>query len=204
MTEARLRSLRSISALEHTNGEAAEATGSTRNRFAEPGEVRPKIALLQEKLRTGNRHRLEDFGSLDQDDAYGSHRPKFATKNNRVTGGTDEVVKLQRLAALDQERAFLGPLQPDLTGERVSQKRIFETAGKEPSRLLEHAEYADDGSPLPKAPQFFRRAEDCFQHDSPAAKITDLNDYRSKLRAAPPKLQSYELSTKHHISAEYL
>ena len=190
---------------EHTDGEAAEATRSTRNRFGEADEARPKMSIFKDKLRTGNRHQLEDFNSLDQDDAYGSHRPKFATKNNRVTGRTDEVVKLQRLAALDQERAFLGPLQPDLSGERVSQKRIFETAGKEPSRLLEHAEYADDGTPLPKAPQFFRRAEDCFQHDSPAAaKITDLNDYKIKLRAEPPKLQSYELSTKNHISAEYL
>jgi hypothetical protein len=31
---------------------------------------------------------------LDQDDAYANYRPIFAIKNNKVTGRTEEIIKL--------------------------------------------------------------------------------------------------------------
>ncbi len=46
-------------------------------------------------------------------------------KNLRVTGKNDEIMKLQRTASLDQRRPLLGPIQPDLTGEKVTKKKIF-------------------------------------------------------------------------------
>ena len=34
-------------------------------------------------------------------------------------------MKLQRFASLDKDRGLLKPVQPDLTGQKQSQKKIF-------------------------------------------------------------------------------
>ena len=59
--------------------------------------------------------KFEEKSLLDQDDSYGNYKPKFQTKNYKVTGRTREVMKLQRIASLDHQRALLAPIQPDLS-----------------------------------------------------------------------------------------
>ena len=73
---------------------------------------------LKERITKASRFSKFDERSLDQDDAYGNYRPKFQTKNKKVTGRTKEVMKLQRMASTDQQRALLGPVQPDLTAQK--------------------------------------------------------------------------------------
>jgi hypothetical protein len=62
---------------------------------------------------------------VDQDDSYGNYRPGFRVKNNKVTGRTSEILKLQRMASLDHGKAILGPIQPDLTGEKPQNKKMY-------------------------------------------------------------------------------
>lgn len=50
----------------------------------------------------------------------------FMVKKHRVVGRTQEIMKLQRIASMDRNKALLGPVQPDLSKERVSKKRMFE------------------------------------------------------------------------------
>ena len=72
-----------------------------------------------------NQSRFAEDSIIDQDDSYGNYRPKFQVKNTKVTGRTSEILKLQRMASLDHGKAILGPIQPDLTGEKNKVKRQF-------------------------------------------------------------------------------
>ena len=83
-------------------------------------------------------------------------------------------MKLQRMASQDADRALLGPIQPDLTAERVSKKKGFpDERAKCGGNHAIHIEdtktyYAKDGSPLPKQEHYYRKANDQFLHgDAP-------------------------------------
>ena len=67
--------------------------------------LRDKMTARAQKLS-----KFDEKSMLDQDDSYGNYRPKFQTKNYKVTGGTSEVMKMQRLASTDKPRALLGPI----------------------------------------------------------------------------------------------
>lgn len=38
--------------------------------------------------------KFEDNSMIDQDDSYGNYRPAFLIKKHKVTGRTDEIMKL--------------------------------------------------------------------------------------------------------------
>lgn len=66
---------------------------------------------LKERITRATKFsKFDEKSVLDQDDSYGNYRPKFQTKNKKVTGRTKEVMKLQRMASTDQQRALLGPV----------------------------------------------------------------------------------------------
>lgn len=79
-------------------------------------EAQKSPSLNRERLTKMSRFsKFEEKSLLDQDDSYGNYKPKFQTKNYKVTGRTGEVMKLQRIASLDHQRALLAPIQPDLS-----------------------------------------------------------------------------------------
>ena len=79
-----------------------------RSHYLSSSEFKP----MQIGVKTKN---FEENSNIDQDDAYGNYRPMFLTKNTKVTGRTHEIMKLQRMASLDQRKSLLGPVQPDLS-----------------------------------------------------------------------------------------
>ena len=120
-------------------------------------------------------------------------------------------MKLQRQASMDAEKALLGPIQPDLSGERVSMKKGFpEQRAKNSGNYITHLEdtkvvLAADGSPLPKEKHFFRKAVDHYLHgDAPQGHFIDPQEYREKVVLERPMRQSSETQTKTRVSAEYL
>lgn len=135
-------------------------------RSATAPEIKEKAHDIMSRERVTKASKFSKFEEkslLDQDDAYGNYKPKFQTKNYKVTGGTREVIKLQRIASLDQRRALLAPIQPDLTKQKVSKKRIFKNANQVSENHFEHfsqEDYSEDGSPLPRPSHFFRKAEE--------------------------------------------
>lgn len=85
----------------------------------ELNEINVLNQSLKERVTKASKFsKFDEKSFLDQDDAYGNYRPKFQTKNKKVTGRTKEVMKLQRMASTDQQRALLGPIQPDLTAQK--------------------------------------------------------------------------------------
>ena len=69
--------------------------------------------------------KFEESSMIDQDDSYGNYRPAFLIKKHKVTGRTEEIMKLQRMQSLDQVHALLGPVQPDLSGEKPQHRRMY-------------------------------------------------------------------------------
>ena len=134
---------------------------------------------------------LEGQSLLDQDDSYGNYRPTFLVKNHKVTGRTPQIVQLQRQASVDTGKALLGPIQPDLSNEKVTQRRMFlDNANNKLVNHIAHQsevkmQYASDGSPLPRRPDqehFFRKALDHYTHDSiPEGVINDVAHYKQKV-----------------------
>jgi len=118
-----------------------------------------------------HRSRFEENSNVDQDDAYGNYRPQFLVKKHKVTGRTEEIMKLQRIASLDHNRGLLAPVQPDLTAQKVSQKKIFnDKSNVQTHNHIEHPveekqKTLPDGSPLPKQDHYFRKAVEGFTHD---------------------------------------
>lgn len=117
-----------------------------------------------------------------------------------MTGKNDMVMKLQRQASLDAEKALLGPIQPDLTNERVTQKKGFpEQRAKNAGNYIQHVEdtkvyLAEDGSPLPKQKHFFRKAVDHYLHDdAPQGHFIDPQQYIDKVVRERPLRQSTEI-----------
>lgn len=79
-------------------------------------EIQKSPSLNRERITKMSRFsKFEEKSLLDQDDSYGNYKPIFQTKNYKVTGRTREVMKLQRIASLDHQRALLAPIQPDLS-----------------------------------------------------------------------------------------
>lgn len=72
-----------------------------------------------------NKSRFEDNSQIDQDDSYGSYRPAFLVKKHKVLGRTEDIMKLQRMASMDKVNALLGPIQPDLSGKKPENKRMY-------------------------------------------------------------------------------
>ena len=117
-------------------------------------------------------------------------------------------MKLQRLASLDKRKALLGPIQPDLTAQKQSQKKNFtDKSNVHTHNHIEHKhDYkpSKDGSPLPREDHFFRKAVDHFTHDySPEGVITDPEHIRIKKQLEQPKKHA-DLETKGRISIDYL
>lgn len=93
---------------------------------------------------------------------------------------------MQRVAATS-DKPFLGPIQPDLTGEKVTRKKggygAQYTNHQGENNHLNHIEdtkenFAKDGSPLPKQQHYFRKSTDHYLHDNvPIGHYVDPNDY---------------------------
>ena len=90
----------------------------------------------------------------------------------------------------------------------MSKKRIFKNANQASEDHFQYyspESYSHDGTPIPRPSNFFRKAEDLYQHDSPlVGRTNDVEEYRIRLQAEKQKEQSYELSTKQLISPDYL
>jgi len=56
--------------------------------------------MSEKKFDVGSRFVEDDM--VDQDDSYGNYRPAFLIKKHKVTGRTEEIMKLQRMASLDR------------------------------------------------------------------------------------------------------
>ena len=63
-------------------------------------KVRSTKAMSEKKFDVGSRFVEDDM--VDQDDSYGNYRPAFLIKKHKVTGRTEEIMKLQRMASLDR------------------------------------------------------------------------------------------------------
>jgi hypothetical protein len=57
-----------------------------------------------------NRSKFLEDSVIDQDDSYGNYRPGFLVKKTKVTGRTNEILRLQRMASMDKSKAILGPI----------------------------------------------------------------------------------------------
>jgi len=138
-------------------------------------------------------HRFEDSSNIDQDHSYGNYRPAFLIKKHKVAGRTEEIMKLQRMASLDRDRALLAPVQPDLSGEKAQNRRMY--AETDAYRLHDHITHPildklgkmTDGSPSPQPEHFFRKAKDMYMHnESPDGKVTDASAARLKISMERP------------------
>jgi len=154
--------------------------------------------------------RFEDSSNIDQDDSYGNYRPAFLIKKHKVAGRTEEIMKLQRMASLDRDRALLAPVQPDLSGEKPVNRKQYKEA--DAYRLHDHITHPildklgamQDGSPCQQPEHFFRKAKDMYlHHDSPDGKVTDASAARLKISMERPN-QPTDVATKTKVSAEYL
>jgi hypothetical protein len=138
-------------------------------------------------------HRFEDSSNIDQDDSYGNYRPAFLIKKHKVAGRTEEIMKLQRMASLDAGRALLAPVQPDLSGEKPVNRKMF--AETDAYQLHDHITHPildkpgrlQDGSPAQHPEHFFRKAKDMYLHGgSPDGKTTDASAARIKISMERP------------------
>lgn len=138
-------------------------------------------------------HRFEDSSNIDQDDSYGNYRPAFLIKKHKVAGRTEEIMKLQRMASLDRDRALLAPVQPDLSGEKPVNRKMF--AETDAYQLHDHITHPikdkpgrmQDGSPAQHPEHFFRKAKDMYLHsESPDGKTTDASAARIKISMERP------------------
>lgn len=97
-------------------------------------------------------------------------------KNRKVTGKTqnNQILHLQRILSLEKNKPFLGPIQPDLSNEKVSKKRIFpgqsNVATFNPLDQDQTVELGIDGKPKD---HYFRKAIDNFQHDNIHSSVHD-------------------------------
>jgi hypothetical protein len=57
------------------------------------------------------------------------------------------------MASLDQTKAILAPIQPDLTGEKVQRKKMYQHPGSDNFKVVKDQD------------QFFRKAVESFTHD---------------------------------------
>jgi hypothetical protein len=155
-------------------------------------------------------HRFEDSSNIDQDDSYGNYRPAFLIKKHKVAGRTEEIMKLQRMASLDRDRALLAPVQPDLSGEKPVNRRMYRET--DAYKLHDHITHPiqdkprdlSDGSPGLHPEHFFRKAKDMYLHnESPDGKVTDASAARIKISMERPN-QPSAVATKTKVSAEYL
>lgn len=114
------------------------------------------------------------------------------------------------MASLDRDRALLAPVQPDLSGEKPVNRRMFKET--DAYRLHDHISHPildkprlmTDGSPSPQPEHFFRKAKDMYMHnDSPDGKVTDASAARLKISMERPNQQS-DVATKAKVSPEYL
>ena len=138
-------------------------------------------------------HRFEDSSNIDQDDSYGNYRPAFLIKKHKVAGRTEEIMKLQRMASLDRDRALLAPVQPDLSGEKAQNRRMYADGDAYQLRdhithpVLDKQGFKTDGSPQPRPEHFFRKAKDMYlHHGSPDGKVTDGSAARIKIQMERP------------------
>lgn len=151
-----------------------------------------KIRKVSDIFETKS-HRFEDSSNIDQDDSYGNYRPAFLIKKHKVAGRTDEIMKLQRMASLDRDRALLAPVQPDLSGEKpVNRKMFTETDAYQlhdhiTHPILDKPGLMQDGSPAQHPAHFFRKAKDMYLHSgSPDGKTTDASAARIKISMERP------------------
>lgn len=152
--------------------------------------------------------RFEESSTIDQDDSYGNYRPAFLIKKHKVTGRTEEIMKLQRMQSLDKHHSLLGPVQPDLTGEKPQHRRMF--LDSDTNKQVNHIShdvpdgksFRTDGSPIP---HYFRKALDEYTHDleSPDNKISDPSAARQQVAMDKPNIGT-EISTKGKVSTDYI
>lgn len=88
--------------------------------FRAPNAQTHSPSMKERATKMSRFSKFDEKSLLDQDDSYGNYKPKFQTKNYKVTGRTREVMKLQRIASLDHHRALLAPIQPDLSRQKTS------------------------------------------------------------------------------------
>ena len=91
---------------------------------------------------------------------------------------------------MDHGKAILGPIQPDLTGEKVLTKKMYP--------------HIDSGNfkAEKETDQFFRKAVDSFTHDQlPEGKVNDPKHYKLSI---PMESRNQNGQTKGGVSTDYL
>ena len=59
-----------------------------------PSQLRSKRASIDAPKPNELQSRFEDSSMIDQDDSYGNYRPAFLIKKHKVSGRTEEIMKL--------------------------------------------------------------------------------------------------------------
>ena len=115
-------------------------------------------------------------------------------------------MKLQRMASLDHNRGLLKQVQPDLSGEKVTHRKMFVENGLyKKHNHLEHKVFDQSGSPV-QHDQYFRKAVDQFVHDSPhkGMRTNDVNEYKANVMMEKFSKQNTQVESKSKISVEYM
>jgi len=131
---------------------------ASETRSVVPSQLRSKRASIDGGPRKKEAlSKFEDSSNIDQDDSYGNYRPAFLIKKHKVSGRTEEIMKLQRMASLDNSNAMLKPLHPDLSHEQPRNRRMYPDSDiYKKIDHIGHDEVHADGSPC----HFYRKAQD--------------------------------------------